>query len=180
MKGYDIKIRLDHVRPLIWRDLIIPSEITFKDLSDIIQEIFGLLNYHLYSFSFNNETEQIIDTDRYALETDNQIDAKEINIDKYFEKLEDINYIYDFGDGWEFTIEIKKVVDYNNRYPTLKRSKGKYNPIEDCGGPYEFEQILRLKDDPRNSEYCDYKDIIAELEEFDLDSVKSSLEELVL
>ena len=56
MKGYDIKIRLDHVRPLIWRDLIIPSEITFKDLSDIIQEIFGLLNYHLYSFSLSKNT----------------------------------------------------------------------------------------------------------------------------
>lgn len=43
-----------------------------------------------------------------------------IKIDKYLEKYQELNYMYDFGDGWRFTVKLEKVVDdYYFGYPTL-------------------------------------------------------------
>ena len=36
--GYDVKVRLNDFRPLTWRDLIIPDNITFMELDDIHRE----------------------------------------------------------------------------------------------------------------------------------------------
>ena len=50
LKAYDIKIRLDEVKPTCWRDLIIPAGITFEDLSDITQIVYGFKYEHDYKF----------------------------------------------------------------------------------------------------------------------------------
>jgi len=90
-----------------------------------------------------------------------------------------IDYEYDFGDGWGFTIEFKKTVDYDKNYPTLIRYKGKYNPIEDCGGIWGLEKIIYLKNHPNDPEYEENDYLIDELKEFDFEFISSLLEDLI-
>ncbi|SDA45296.1 pRiA4b ORF-3-like protein [Methanobrevibacter millerae] len=85
-------------------------------------------------------------------------------------------YEYDFGDGWAFTIEIKKIVDYDRDYPTIKRFKGDYNPIEDCGGVYGLELILYYKDHPDEAPDI-YLEQINLLEKFNQEDIQDRLED---
>lgn len=178
MKGYDIKIRLDNYRPLTWRDLIIPENITFKDLHNIIQVVYGFYDCHLYSFSSNSFDYTIEDLGLSQMSFGEMIDSSTTYIDDYFTNLDIINYEYDFGDGWSFTIEIKKVVDYDKKYPTIKRFKGKYNPIDDCGGVYGLSEIVYFKEHPEKeaSEEAEYW--FDELEEFNQEATQKRLETL--
>ena len=48
---------------------------------------------------------------------------------------------YDFGDDWEHTILVEKVLDYDKRYPQVLKYKGP-NMIEDCGGIWGFYDVI--------------------------------------
>ncbi len=84
MKGYNIKVRLKNFKPITWRDLIIPSNITFKGLHEIIQIIMGFDNSHLYDFSFKDSRYNIID-----FETNEDqflaFDSDSVCINKFFD-----------------------------------------------------------------------------------------------
>ncbi len=52
MKAYQIKIELIDSKPLIWRRVLIPADVTFKRLHDSIQFSMDWWDYHLYEFEF--------------------------------------------------------------------------------------------------------------------------------
>ena len=108
MKGYDVKIRLDDFRPITWRDMIIPEKITFKELDRIIKITYGFLGYHLSAFTFKDSDIEILDLSNDIVAANEAKDMNETYIDEYFQNEKKIFYEYDFGDGWAFTIEIKK------------------------------------------------------------------------
>ena len=172
-EGYDIKIRLDGYRPLTWRDLIIPAGITFEELHMMIQVLMGFDNYHMYLFEIGNKR---IGNSNYL---DDAIDSKHTLIDKYFNKNKKIQYTYDFGDSWQFTIEIKKKVDIDTHYPKLKRFKGDYNPVEDCGGVWGLEELVELKENDIDEDELDEFDMdtLNELEKFDLKTKQQELKD---
>ena len=132
MKAYDVKVRLDDFRPLYWRDVIIPSGITFEDLNSILKILWGFDGYHLYRFTFQDGFEVMEDS---ATET----------IDDYFKSVKKIFWEYDFADGWSFTIEVKKVVESDKDYPVIKRFKGEYELMDDIGGVWGFSQLIEEK-----------------------------------
>ena len=45
-----IKVTLKEIRPPIWRRIELPLELTFGDLSNILQAAFGWTNSHLHEF----------------------------------------------------------------------------------------------------------------------------------
>ena len=49
-KILQLKISLKEIEPEIWRRFLVSSEISFHQLHEIIQEVMGWENYHLYSF----------------------------------------------------------------------------------------------------------------------------------
>ena len=171
--GYDIKIRLDDYRPLTWRDIIIPAGITFEELHMMIQVLMDLDNYHLYLFEIGNKR---IGNSNHL---DDAIDSKNTLIDKYFNKNKKIHYTYDFGDSWQFTIEIKKKVEIDTHYPKLKRFKGDYNPVEDCGGVWGLEELVELKTSGIDEDELDEFDraTLEDLKKFDLKTKQQELKD---
>jgi hypothetical protein len=47
---YQFKITLQGIRPPIWRRFRVYSDITFRQLHNIVQIVMGWENYHLYQF----------------------------------------------------------------------------------------------------------------------------------
>ena len=129
MKAYDVKVRLDDFKPLHWRDIIIPSGITFKDLNSILKILWGFDGYHLYEFTFKDVSD-IIDESNDTL------------IDEFFQNSRKIFWEYDFGDGWSFTIEVKKVMESDKDYPVIKRFRGEYNLLDDIGGVWGLKELI--------------------------------------
>lgn len=178
MNGYDIKVRLDDFRPLTWRDLIIPENITFHQLHLIMQELWDFNDNHLYEFNTNDYNKRFIDFDRNGFDNDyipeiTEFDAKKNPISILFDSNKKVKYYYDFGDSWSFSIEIKNNVDYDKNYPYLKRFKGKYNPIEDCGGTMGLSFILTRG----NDEYKSEDEIDSDVPIIDLDKKRDDLKE---
>lgn len=66
-----------------------------------------------------------------------------IKIDTYIEKYGEINYSYDFGDGWEFLVTLEEVTEgYHYGYPTLIDG-AETAPPEDVGGIHGYYEFLK-------------------------------------
>lgn len=76
-----------------------------------------------------------------------------LKIDSYLEKYSPLNYLYDFGDSWEFLITLEKVVDdYYFGYPTLLGGANDAPP-EDVGGMGGFQEYLAAYNNPNHPEH---------------------------
>ena len=134
MQGYQLKITIKGSSPPIWRRVIVPEGISFVDLDRVIEYLFGWQHSHLYEF--RQEDISIMEEPEEGEE-----DAKEELIDDWFVEKEKWLYTYDFGDNWEHTILVEKIVEYEERFPIVVKSKGP-NMIEDCGGIWSFFDII--------------------------------------
>lgn len=134
--GYQLKITIKGSHPPIWRRVIVPERITFYQLDDIIEELFGWTHSHLFEFYIKKFNVRFVN-DEMCGGFDEE-DAEEC-MDSWIEEGDTFEYTYDFGDNWEHTIKFEKIVEYPHRYPTVLKYKGA-NMIEDCGGILGYEE----------------------------------------
>lgn len=175
MKAYRLRIVLRHVKPEVYRVVMVPAGITFLRLHDVIQFAMGWQDYHLYMFSFEGEkeaftnSEELVDEYKFYLENPKAenpehqlwIDlilkrpfrlSSKVKIDKYMEKHGRAVYTYDFGDNWEHDIILEEVVDdYPFGYPQCIDWSGACPP-EDVGGPGGYVEFLKAWRKPTNKE----------------------------
>ena len=150
MKAYIIRIELTGSEPLVWRQVVIPAGLTFKDLHDVIQNATnfksGVPNglYHLYDFEL---------PDANIVVTDNE----EMMLDHFLKSGKPIEYMYDFGDGWQFEIKLDRTVEnYPFGYASLLDG-AEDAPPEDAGGLGGFYDFLKAYRDPGHPEHRSMK-----------------------
>lgn len=135
----------------IRRRLTIPVHFTLGDLHLALQIAMGWSNYHLHEFT--------VDGKRYAdpeEQDENWPNGRVYNegnqqLGKLFERVERIEYLYDFGDNWEHTVTLLRRIPVkeseqpfiDRRVPRLISATGNCPP-EDVGGPEGFEEFLKL------------------------------------
>ena len=157
MAGYRIKITLKDTKPPVWRRVIIPEKITFRELHEVIQILFGWGDMHLHAFTFSDDKVEIAGDIKDA--TGEAFLEEQVLVDEYINDNRYIEYTYDFGDDWQHRIVLEEVVeDYAFRYATLMKYKGNNFP-EDSGGVWGFDE----------EEYA------MEIEEFQADEVQAAL-----
>ncbi len=201
MKAYEIKVTLKHSKPPIWRKIIIPADINFMQLHNIIQTAFEWQNYHLYEFTFKEFIERITN-DREAIEEAeffrskegvefrknmgikhldipilvSVLFAKDVLIENYFEKVKKLTYVYDFGDWWEHTIEIISIIDnYTGSCPIVTKYK-QASPPDDCGGIYGYYDFLEqyASGDKKLKKWAEMQGYSGE---YDIDEINEDMEE---
>ena len=157
-KSYIIKVTIKNTHPPVWRRLQIPAGITFHELNAIIQLAFNWSGYHLYSFEIGNLLIEIPDDifDDFDYKV---INSKRTKVDKYFDKIEKLEYTYDFGDNWVHNIQIESVVESEEKLKNPICLKAKMASLpEDCGGPWGYEDLLDVINYPKDERYKDMKD----------------------
>lgn len=152
---YQLKITLDHIKPKIWRSLQVRSDVKLTKLHEIIQIVMGWENYHLYAFHVRG----IDYTDPESIEDDiYEMGHRDGSKVKLSDVLPDVGgkilYRYDFGDNWEHTIELEKILDPvpGERYPVCLDG-ARSCPREDCGGIGGYAELLRVLADPEDEEH---------------------------
>lgn len=130
--GYQLKITIKYSHPPIWRRVVVPESITFNDLDNIIQAVFGWEHEHMFDFYFKKSDVHFGGSPVY--EPGGEADEC---IDEWIHKGAAFLYTYDFGDNWEHTVEVESIIEYDNRFPQVLKYKGP-NMIEDCGGIWRF------------------------------------------
>src|SRR6516162_3985581 len=147
-----LKITLDNVKPVVLRRVEVPFDIRLDRLHLTIQAAMGWTNSHLYEIRAGGVgwSTPYPDADWAG----DFIDARKARLGDILEDIgtKTLKYLYDFGDGWEHTIKIERLVDPKPGmlYPSLIEAKG-HCPPEDVGGPWGYSELLEALDDPATS-----------------------------
>ncbi|SDA45264.1 plasmid pRiA4b ORF-3 family protein [Methanobrevibacter millerae] len=169
MSGYEIRLML-YSNIETSRTVQIPKSINFKQLHMLIQKIFGFKDYHNYEFQIPREIpgEDAVDLNSIK-RTIGYEDTQSVIISEVFDEDEVVLYVYDFGDNWEIVVHKQKDIDYTNKTALITDYKGKYNPLEDMGGIFVFEEIVEAIEENENlkyvlDEYCLTKGDLAKMD----------------
>jgi hypothetical protein len=150
---YQLKVTLTHVKPPVWRRLLVPSNLPLHQLHEVLQEAMGWTNSHLHAFCLRERRIGDIsigdDFGEQPLE-----DERKVRLDELVGPGQALLYEYDFGDGWLHQVRVEKKLepDPGHRYP-LCIGGARACPPEDCGGPPGYERLLAALASPDHAEH---------------------------
>lgn len=157
-----LRVSLEDLPHKCERILMVPENISMRQLHFFIQRSFGWWNSHLFDFSHSKVKPRIRVgmPDDYDLEyTPPRQDAHRIMLKKTFMKAfkkKPFWYNYDFGDDWwhrvSFLKPTKKELTKYSGYPICLKAVGKCPP-EDVGGSRGYTEFLSIVKDPTHWDY---------------------------
>jgi hypothetical protein len=153
-----VRIELRDSDPLIWREVEVPTSVTLFVLHDIVQATMAWFDYHLWEFT--------VGTQRYGLpmedgwDTEPCIDASKVRLrDMLKPRRTTIDYLYDFGDGWEHRLIVSRIRAGEPGISYPRYVGGEWNaPPEDCGGIPGFYEMLDALADPQHPDHTTVKE----------------------
>jgi hypothetical protein len=175
---YQLKIVLKNSKPPIWRRIQVPEDYSFWDLHVAIQDAMGWADYHLHEFTpivsrgSRSQHIGIPDPDGY-MEVSSGWKEK---IKDWFPKLKKMDYTYDFGDNWEHSVILEKILPRGDgkKYPICIAGKMAC-PFEDSGAIWGYYDKLEIIKNPKHPEYWEIVEWVGDEnfnpEEFNPDEV---------
>ena len=138
-----LSIALDDTEPPVWRKVEVDASTTLAQLHHVIQAAMGWEDDHLHAFEIRRASAS--GGLRLA--------------DLAAQRVKRIDYLYDFGDGWQHTLRLEKLVaaEPGAAYPRLVDGAGRCPP-EDCGGVWGFYAKLEALADPDHPDHDDVTD----------------------
>lgn len=148
---YELDVRLKDIKPPIWRTLELPGTWTLEDVHFAIQIAMGWETSHLHQFKIGKKAYGIAnEEDELGLE-----DQRRYRLQDVAKAGSTFVYEYDFGDGWEHEIKVKRVTS-PAKQPAPKCTGGaRACPPEDCGGPPGYANLLVALADPSHEDHDD-------------------------
>lgn len=149
----------------VWRRVVVPLNRTFGKLHQFLQIAFGWEDYHLHEFYIYDhsvERKPIIklvcheEAFAYPAGVEMKLE-KGVKLSEYIPEYKNLNYNYDFGDGWEHEIVVERMIDdYDVNYPVCLEGEGN-TPPEDVGGEGGYDMFLEII---ANENHPDYKHMV--------------------
>jgi hypothetical protein len=156
-----LKITLADVEPAVLRRVEVPFNIRLDRLHMVVQAAMGWTSSHLYEIRAGGAGWGQPDSDW----PDGPLDARKARLNDVVEDTgaKSLRYLYDFGDGWDHTIKIEKLIDSEPgvRYPRLLEAIGRCPP-EDVGGPPGYAETLEAIADPKHERHEDCREWMPE------------------
>jgi hypothetical protein len=146
---------LRHLKPAIWRRVPVPGSITLDKLHRIIQIVMGWSNSHMHEFTVGNT--------HYGVPTKEFADLAPVVSEKratlsvcLTPSVKSFGYLYDFGDSWEHSVRIEKILNADPalRYPVCLAGANA-GPPDDVGGPPGYVNLVQAISDPHHPEHRD-------------------------
>jgi hypothetical protein len=146
---YELDVRLREIEPPIWRTIEVPGVSSLEDVHFAIQVAMGWTNSHLHQFVIGETRYGMADVDE-DLELE---DERRFRLQDLVRTGQGFVYEYDFGDGWEHEVTIRKVA--TQAKPPKPRCTGgaRACPPDDCGGYGGYANLLEALADPNHEEH---------------------------
>lgn len=161
-REYHIRVKLNDAPVNIWRELVVPSNITLELLAYVLIDAMGWEYEHLYQFIGKNNTNYI--NSKEMKEQANSFmgfmsrvqyqNSEKTSLEMVLQPHgERIKFEYDYGDSWTHDLWVKGVRDYApGEEPIIKLLKAQGAcPPEDCGGVWGYAYLLELNKKKRKS-----------------------------
>ncbi len=164
---YQIKITLNHTKPPVWRRVQVASDNTLERLHLIIQAVMGWQDYHMHAFTVGAVHYGVSDPELH-MQSERGVKLSQLVPGEKFQ----FRYEYDFGDSWEHTLLVEKVLppEPDVHYPRILTGR-RACPPEDVGGVWGYEAFLEAIKDSNHPEHDEYLEWIGgefDPEAFDL------------
>ena len=107
IKGYQLKVSLRKISPMIWRRLLVPSDTTIASLHAMLQTAMGWEDIHLHRFRIHGKDYGIYRTGGLLFDDD----PDEVTIAGFkLRASERFVYEYDFGDCLQHDIRLERML----------------------------------------------------------------------
>ena len=169
-RAVELEVKLELPTPCT-RTLIVPADMNFYQLHQILQGAFEWHDEHLHQFVLENKRDRpavIVRPDKSEEDfmvpdgfenilpefmRQKVLNSMNTRVGEVFTAYKKIVYEYDFGDGWTHIIKLKKFIeDCENPYPHCTKAVGEA-PEEDCGGYWGFADKSEILKNPEHEEY---------------------------
>lgn len=173
----ELRITLAEIEPPIWRWVRVPDAYTLDQLNRVIQLVFGWLDYHLYGFRVGERRFE----ERHE-EAEGEDPAGTTLRDLALQKGARFTYTYDFGDYWVHDIVVEDVyistsLDEDDAQLPMLLGGERAGPLEDCGGPGGYQELVDALRDPHHPEHREYRSWASDYdpERFDVRMARNNL-----
>ena len=140
------------------RRIIVPENLNFYQLHRVLQATFEWHDRHLHQFVLPGQSVRILHPGSWEDEEAFE-DSVQITLGEIFNAYYTVGYEYDFGDGWEHIIRLRRIIEEcTEPYPHCIQAVGDA-PMEDSGGPEGFAEIRMILQDtahPSHKEISDW------------------------
>ena len=143
----------------VLRRIEVPLTRRLNRLHLAIQAAVGWTNSHLYEIRAGGVGRSTLYPE--ADWPDDFLDARKARL---IDILDDVGtrtfrYLYDFGDSWEHTIKVERILDPQPEviYPRLIDAIARCPP-EDVGGPWGYAEFLDAIRDPEHERHAEMKE----------------------
>ena len=154
---WQVTITIADIEPAIWRRLLLPEDLNFAQLHEVIQAAFGWTDSHLHHFIVGGLVVGAPEFDDDGYNRHQTFNASEVFLrDLLIHDLDAVKilYEYDFGDGWRHWIAFDSQLTEQpgETYPQVVDGRRRAPP-EDVGGPPGYESFLEAWRDPTHEEH---------------------------
>jgi hypothetical protein len=150
-----LRVELQHVKPAIWRRLLVPAPITLARLHQVLQIAMGWTDSHLHEFEIGGTRYGIPDPDwpdSPPVTPENRVTLAQA----LAPAVKHFTYVYDFGDDWEHKVRVEAILDNELAAPAPICTEGANRcPPEDVGGVSGYLDFLQAINDPAHEEHAD-------------------------
>jgi hypothetical protein len=146
-----LRVELLDVAPMVWRTVLVSVDITLFRLHDVLQAAFGWENRHLHEFRAGDKRWGRPDP---QFDPPGSVASGRAQLVRVLPASGRLDYLYDFGDGWEHLIQLQGTE--KAAWRDLPRCIAGANacPPEDCGGPHGYEELRRILADPDDPDHA--------------------------
>jgi pRiA4b ORF-3-like protein len=164
---YAIKVTLLGTSPPVWRRILVPRDITLRNLHRTLQTVMGWTNSHLHQFVLHKQSfPSSVSGTKTKVANENRTKLGDLIWNEGARLL----YEYDLGDGWQHELLLEKVLLGEESFEQICVAGKGCCPPEDSGGPQGFTELLKALDDanhPNHEDACEW------LRDFDPESFSS-------
>jgi hypothetical protein len=176
---HELRVTLDVVTPAVWRDFVLPSGASLASLHRALQAVMGWEGYHLHEFNIEGRRYGVDDGESWD---EPPLDERQHRLRELLDAGATFQYTYDFGDGWDHTIEVRAVRPAFPAEVVPRCTDGaRACPPEDVGGFPGYAEMLASLGDPSHDERERYLEWLGgpfDPDRLDLDRVNDRLREL--
>ena len=135
---YQFRVVLQGISPLIWRRLLIRSDMSLATLHAALRIVFAWSDEHLYAFRIHGKEYGCTRLGGPHFEDD----PRHVSLGQLrLHRGERFTYVYNFIDHWvcDLRLEAVRPLDSRGHYPVCLGGK-RAAPPEDCGGAWAYLQ----------------------------------------